>query len=142
MPTPRLPQVGSDENTWGEVLNDFLEVSHNSDGTLKNSQAFICRGFLTQSGTSDPTFTSIVNTLEGVWARTAVGTYTLTKTGAFVQNKTIPEDDVYTDQTGNLFKINRTNENTMTLLTYASSDTTTLADGVLSSRFINIEIYS
>jgi hypothetical protein len=142
MPTPRLPQVGSDENTWGEILNNFLEVSHNANGTIKNSPLLICKGFLSQTGTSDPVFTSIINTLDGVWARTAVGTYTLTKTGAFVQNKTIPEEDIYTDQNGNLFKINRTNENIMTLLTYASSDTTTLADSVLSGRFINIEIYS
>ncbi len=142
MPTPRLPQVGSDENTWGEVLNNFLEVSHNSDGTTKNSPSLICRGFLTQSGTDNPVFTSIINTLAGVWARTSTGTYTLTKTGAFVENKTIPNDDVYTDQDGNLFKINRTSENAMTLLTYDSADTTTLADSVLSNRFINIEVYS
>jgi hypothetical protein len=31
----RLPVPGSDDNTWGEILNDFLEVSHNSDGTVK-----------------------------------------------------------------------------------------------------------
>jgi hypothetical protein len=142
MSTPRLPQVGSDENTWGEVLNDFLEVSHNANGTLKSFPVFICRGFLTQSGTDDPVFTPIVDTLAGVWARTNVGTYTLTKAGSFVENKTIPNDDIYTDQDGNLFKINRTNEDTITLLTYDSSDTETLSDSVLVGRFINIEIYS
>jgi hypothetical protein len=31
----RLPQPGSDSNTWGDILNDFLVQSHNSDGTLK-----------------------------------------------------------------------------------------------------------
>ncbi len=31
----RLPVPGSDDNTWGQILNDFLEVSHNSDGTVK-----------------------------------------------------------------------------------------------------------
>lgn len=31
----RLPIPGSDDGTWGEVLNDFLVVSHNTDGTLK-----------------------------------------------------------------------------------------------------------
>ncbi len=142
MPTPRLPQVGSDEDTWGEVLNGFLEVSHNSDGTPKNSPSLVCRGFLTQSGTDNPVFASITNTLDGAWARTGVGTYTLTKTGIFVENKTIPNDDVYTDQSGNLFKINRTSIDVMTLLTYAAADTAILADSVLSNRFINIEVYS
>ena len=32
----RLPQLGGDENTWGSILNDFLEVSHNTDGTVKS----------------------------------------------------------------------------------------------------------
>ena len=33
----RLPQPGSDDGVWGAVLNDFLSVSHNDDGTLKAS---------------------------------------------------------------------------------------------------------
>ncbi len=33
----RLPIPGSDDNSWGVVLNDFLDVSHASDGTLKSS---------------------------------------------------------------------------------------------------------
>jgi len=33
----RLPIPGSDSNTWGVVLNDFLSVEHNNDGTLKTS---------------------------------------------------------------------------------------------------------
>lgn len=30
----RLPVVGSDANAWGDVLNQFEQVSHNADGTL------------------------------------------------------------------------------------------------------------
>lgn len=33
----RLPIVGSDEDNWGEVLNDFLLVSMQNDGTLNNN---------------------------------------------------------------------------------------------------------
>lgn len=29
----RLPQPGSDDGVWGDLLNDFLLVSHNADGT-------------------------------------------------------------------------------------------------------------
>ena len=32
----RLPVPGSDDGTWGDLLNDFLVVAHNSDGTLKS----------------------------------------------------------------------------------------------------------
>jgi hypothetical protein len=34
---PRLPQVGGDNNDWGNVLNEFLTVAHNTDGTIKQS---------------------------------------------------------------------------------------------------------
>lgn len=33
----RLPIPGSDNGTWGSILNNFLSVEHNSDGTLKAS---------------------------------------------------------------------------------------------------------
>lgn len=135
----RLPTVGADNDNWGNVLNEYLSVSLNSDGTLKES-SLVCRGFLTQVGSGAPVLTTIKDTVAGTWARTATGTYTLTKAGAFTLNKTIPVDDVYTDQAGNLFKINRTSADVMTLLTYAAVNTAVLADGVLSNRYINIEI--
>jgi uncharacterized protein DUF5907 len=33
----RLPIPGGDDNTWGDVLNDFLGQAHNADGTLKDA---------------------------------------------------------------------------------------------------------
>lgn len=33
----RLPTTGSDENTWGDILNDFLLQAHGLDGTLKST---------------------------------------------------------------------------------------------------------
>jgi len=35
----RLPQQGGDDGSWGTILNDFLAVAHNSDGTLKSVPA-------------------------------------------------------------------------------------------------------
>ena len=32
----RLPSPGSDDGTWGDILNEYLEISHTSTGTLKN----------------------------------------------------------------------------------------------------------
>lgn len=32
---PRLPVPGSDDGLWGDLLNDFLYIEHNVDGTLK-----------------------------------------------------------------------------------------------------------
>ncbi|HKR81426.1 MAG TPA: glycosyl hydrolase family 28-related protein [Candidatus Saccharimonadales bacterium] len=33
----RLPIPGADDDTWGTILNEFLSVEHNGDGTLKSS---------------------------------------------------------------------------------------------------------
>lgn len=32
----RLPTPGADQGNWGTILNSFLEVAHNTNGTLKN----------------------------------------------------------------------------------------------------------
>ena len=33
----RLPQPGADAGDWGDILNEFLDVSHNSDGTIRDA---------------------------------------------------------------------------------------------------------
>lgn len=33
----RLPQPGGDSGQWGDILNTYLNVAHNNDGTLKNN---------------------------------------------------------------------------------------------------------
>lgn len=33
----RLPVPGSDSGTWGTLLNEYLRIAHNNDGTLKNT---------------------------------------------------------------------------------------------------------
>jgi hypothetical protein len=35
MPIQRLPVPGQDNGTWGDILNGFLEIEHNDDGSLK-----------------------------------------------------------------------------------------------------------
>ena len=37
----RLPVPGADAGFWGDVLNDFLRVEHNEDGTLRRSSDII-----------------------------------------------------------------------------------------------------
>lgn len=44
----RLPVPGQDSNTWGTILNEFLDVSHNADGTL-DSTAVTNAGAITQT---------------------------------------------------------------------------------------------
>src|SRR5260221_9757779 len=32
----RLPVVGADSNAWGTILNAYLSVAHNADGSIRN----------------------------------------------------------------------------------------------------------
>jgi hypothetical protein len=36
---PRLPEPGSDSGNWGNILNEFLRVGHNDNGTVKDIAA-------------------------------------------------------------------------------------------------------
>ena len=38
---PRLPQPGADKGNWGEILNDYLQQSHDESGQLKASSVGI-----------------------------------------------------------------------------------------------------
>ncbi|HEV2412591.1 MAG TPA: hypothetical protein VGS28_02170 [Candidatus Saccharimonadales bacterium] len=46
----RLPTVGGDNGTWGTVLNGFLEVSLNQDGTIQPTALTQAGGLTTSSG--------------------------------------------------------------------------------------------
>lgn len=48
----RLPIPGSDQGQWGEILNDYLNVAHNIDGSLK--EITIPSGSITPSMLSQP----------------------------------------------------------------------------------------
>lgn len=98
--------------------------------------------YLTQTSTNAPVPTVLEDEITSmVWARSGAGTYTLTKTGAFVENKTVPVSDIYTDAVGNVYKAVRTSADVITLTTYAAADTETAADGVLSNQYFHVEVY-
>jgi len=46
----RLPVPGNDYDIWGDLLNDFLDVSHNPDGTLRSSSITHAGGVTTING--------------------------------------------------------------------------------------------
>jgi peptidoglycan/xylan/chitin deacetylase (PgdA/CDA1 family) len=49
----RLPKPGSDGNVWGEILNEYLGVEHNADGTLKaRSDGSLLEGTTAPPGTN------------------------------------------------------------------------------------------
>lgn len=49
----RLPTPGGDNGNWGTILNDFLGVAHNADGTIKNFFYNVKDYGATGNGTTD-----------------------------------------------------------------------------------------
>ena len=80
------------------------------------------RVILTQTGTTAPIATILEDDISSpVWSYSSVGVYLLTKTGAFIINKTLPSNIVgYTDPVGNYMTLERTSADVMTLKTYAA----------------------
>lgn len=81
--TARLPIPGADQDAWGQILNDFLSVSHDNDGTVK--PAAITTTSLQDSSVSGTKLqdTSITNTKlnAGTGVDGQVLTYTSTAPG-------------------------------------------------------------
>lgn len=71
----RLPVPGSDKGTWGDILNDFLNQAHNSNGTVNKLQS------TTVSATA-PTTGQVLRYTGGAWtpsggSKTVTGAYTV-----------------------------------------------------------------
>lgn len=49
---PRLPVVGSDDGTWGGLLNEYLSVDHAADGSHKSGSARIGSGLDAAKGSA------------------------------------------------------------------------------------------
>ncbi|HEX7632769.1 MAG TPA: hypothetical protein VF401_00420 [Candidatus Saccharimonadales bacterium] len=83
----RLPTPGSDEGKWGDILNAFLAVEHNNDGSLKNvarpgDVANVADGSITNAKLDTATKASLTkadNSVQSVNSRTpTAGAVTLT----------------------------------------------------------------
>lgn len=61
----RLPVDQSDNNSWGPILNEFLEVVHNSDGTTKDSSRAGAKEFRLVGATAEGDTTFVLNRAPG-----------------------------------------------------------------------------
>jgi len=128
--------------TWGSHV-----ATINSNFEELNAAALISEKyhvFLNQSGTDAPVATLIKdNTLtDVVLSRSEVGTFLLTKEGAFPVGRTVPKVPVvgYTPQ-GDKLLLTPVSENVFKLETFAAADTEVLADGALTDQELYLEIF-
>jgi hypothetical protein len=75
----RLPVPGQDDGTWGDILNDFLGIEHNADGTLK---------VRTDGSLSNIMHTTGAETVSGTKAFNSSPTVPTPTLGSQVANKT------------------------------------------------------
>jgi hypothetical protein len=73
----RLPTPGGDNGSWGTILNDFLDVAHKSDGSLKSSALGAGGALLVSNNLSDVASASSARTNLGL------GTAATQNTSAF-----------------------------------------------------------
>lgn len=109
------------------------------DGLSAKPKVYIA--LLTQSGTSDPTVTVVLNTLGSTPAitRDDVGSYFITATGKFTTDKTICEIDHFLDDTFGKLTINRATSDICVVKSYDSSDTA--SDDMLLNNWVKITVY-
>jgi hypothetical protein len=89
----RLPTVGQDDDIWGEILNDFLSVEHNADGTLKKSNA-ITSAVQSVNGKSGPAINITASDIGAAVDSTAVhktGAETISGTKTFGVSPVVPD---------------------------------------------------
>lgn len=120
----RLPIPGGDDGAWGQVLNDFLSVSHASDGTL-TSGAVTSAGAAADSAVVHNTGAETVAGTKTFSSSPVVPTPTL---GSQAANKT------YTDSVG-AFAADRANH-TGTQTASTISDFSTAAQSALASDLV------
>lgn len=88
----RLPTTGGDDGTWGTILNDFLLVSHNADGTLTNAAVINAGAYVKPSG-GIPASDLAGNISESLLDQNTQNTLTLATT-AIQPGNTIPNGDL------------------------------------------------
>lgn len=85
----RLPQPGSDEGTWGQILNEYLLQSHKNDGSLKSgsvSAGSIPDGTISEDKLDSATQAKINSTGGVTSVNTRTGAVTLAKSDVGLAN--------------------------------------------------------
>ena len=123
----RLPIVNSDDGTWGTILNDYLSVSINSDGTLNPVATSTALNHVTVKSSN---YTAASTQSECILGNAAGGAITITLPTA------ASNPNVYTVK-----KIDAS-VNTVTVATTASQTIDGGATALLRVRYASVNLVS
>lgn len=140
-PTEKLDVSGKTKTTNLQVTsgatNGYVLTSDASgNATWQNKDPYLeYRALITQTGTSSPSESILVNTLTGTWSYSDIGSYYFTNTNAFsasskvevYMNNTIVLSYTMSNPTFNLYSINRLDDDNIEVRT--STWTTNLSTG-------------
>jgi hypothetical protein len=123
---------GSCDTSCGCSGEDITPMWVNNTSSLSGYKSYVA--LLTQTGTNAPVAIELENTIGNiVWARTSVGSYTATLTGAFISSKTFVR--INPSQVGGAAIALRGGDNFITI-------TTASTDGLLSLNPFEIRVYN
>jgi len=129
------------KENFNKIFKSLKELEKIKKGTFK-----VYSIKLTQEGVSAPTSIVLNNTMEGeiVISRESAGVYHITSVDSeFTQEKTSPEVIESTiKENGDKITAEWKSVSVIEIKTYLSTDTSTLADGVLTKQLIYLEIYN
>ncbi len=136
--TARLPIPGSDNGTWGDILNSFLQVSHNSDGTIATAALTAAGGVTTvnsktpaTSGNNAGSITLSTTDLADVSISSAANNQVLTydSTSGKWKNQAPASQSITSSTTSNLTGIIKANGSSITTATAGTDYLTPIGNG-------------
>jgi len=148
----------ADDTTPSATNTMLVAVTADGKAVKTNKSARLAwlhyKARLTQTGTDAPT-DWIINATDydfigaGLWSRVSAGVYRNTNVGAFIENQTLPDEEYFYSIEGYLYHLKRISADVMELRTYeagavwdsaTSAIIGTLADGLLTSRYLSISV--
>ena len=102
--------------------------------------AKILKAIITQTSTGAPTAAEMIDEIEGTWARSSAGVYTLTKSGVFTQNMTHILVDISPLEGVGSIKATWTSANVITFTSKNAGGVAT--DGIITAIPIVIEVWA
>jgi len=128
---PRLPEVGSDDGRWGDLLNEFLLLEHNTDGSLKIRDNLAAKYARPNGGIPETDLSAQVQEKLNTPFSPEDGSIAKTKLAPL----TIGDDDVESISIEKVIGLEdrlASKQSAITLSTVGTTGTATFTDGVLN----------